>query len=311
MQDNWPLVTVFTLIYNTEPRYIIEAIESIQANNYPNIQHIIIDDCSTDPTPKDIVQKWIAENNYICEFYEHDKNFGICKTCNHVLELAKGKYILACCDDLITPTRIWDDVKKLESLDENYALVFGLSQVIDSESNLKYNVFPTLNELPEDDNYFNLLIYANMIPAPSATIRTECLRKVGGYDEALTFEDYDMWLKLSNHGFQFASYPKINSNYRVHGNSFSTKFSLELDIIKALLKYIDIPKVKQIIRYRILVLGYRDIEVCRASIYQYSLKKKPDILIKLAGSRFPPRLLKKIVSKVVKIKYFGESNHLI
>ena len=40
-----PLVTVFTLIYNTNPKYVIEAIESVRANNYSNLQHIIIDDC--------------------------------------------------------------------------------------------------------------------------------------------------------------------------------------------------------------------------------------------------------------------------
>jgi glycosyltransferase involved in cell wall biosynthesis len=74
---DYPLVTVVTLIYNTNPKFVIEAIESVRANNYSNIQHIIIDDCSPDPEPKEVVKNWIQENNYSCEFYEHDENYGI------------------------------------------------------------------------------------------------------------------------------------------------------------------------------------------------------------------------------------------
>ena len=61
---NYPLVTVFTLIYDTNPKFVIQAIESIRANNYPNLQHIIIDDCSINPQSKETVKKWISENKF-------------------------------------------------------------------------------------------------------------------------------------------------------------------------------------------------------------------------------------------------------
>ncbi|MFN5849008.1 MAG: glycosyltransferase family 2 protein, partial [Chitinophagales bacterium] len=120
---DYPLVTVFTLIYNTDPRYVIEAIESIRANNYPNLQHIIIDDCSPDIKPKQVVKSWIRENNYSCEFYEHKVNYGLCKTLNHVLELAKGEYLFGCSDDLITENRIRQDVETFLELNGDYAIV--------------------------------------------------------------------------------------------------------------------------------------------------------------------------------------------
>lgn len=126
----YPLVTVFTLIYNTNPRYVIEAIESVRANNYPNLQHIIIDDCSPNPEPKRAVKQWIKDNNYLCEFYEHETNYGICKTLNHVLELTKGKYLFGCSDDLISSTKILSDVEILEKSETSCGAIYSDAYLI-------------------------------------------------------------------------------------------------------------------------------------------------------------------------------------
>jgi glycosyltransferase involved in cell wall biosynthesis len=216
----FPLVTIFTLIYNTNPKYVIEAIESVRNNNYPNIQHIIIDDCSPDTTPKKVVKQWIAENNYPCEFHEHEVNFGLCKTLNHVLELAKGKYLIGCSDDILLKNRIINDVTILEDLDDQYALVHSRTEIIDMNS-FKVQRFFYENKIPADYDYFDQLLTSNFISAPSVTMVTETIKKVGGYDESLLFEDYEMWLRLSKLNYKFKYYDKINTYYRVHEESIS------------------------------------------------------------------------------------------
>jgi GT2 family glycosyltransferase len=296
--DNYPLVTVFTLIYNTNPRYVIEAIESIRANNYPNIQHIIIDDCSPDPTPKETVKQWIKENNYPCEFYEHDVNYGICKTLNHVLELAKGKYILGCSDDLLSPTRIGNDVKILESINENYALVFGMSQIMDSNSNLEFNVIPNLNNLPADDNYFNLLVHGNMISAPSVTMKTECLRVVGGYDEAIKYEDYDMWLKLSQKGFYFKANPIINSYYRIHKENISSSVNYVVEDFKCLVKHTQISQVKDLLYKKIYIAGFTDIELFQEIYPLYKVAIGADLKLTISGLKLHYRIKSLIIKTI-------------
>lgn len=300
MQDSLPLVTVFTLIYNTNPRFVIEAIETVKANNYPNIQHIIIDDCSTDPVPKETVKKWIKDNNYPCEFYEHEVNYGICKTLNHVLELAKGNYILGCSDDLLTPTRIWDDVKILESINENYALVFGMSQIIDSNSILTYNVIPKLSELPAGDNYFNMLIHGNMISAPSVSMKTSCLRVVGGYDENIKYEDYDMWLRLAANGYLFKSNPVINSYYRVHSESMSSTANFKLEDFKCLIKHIHIDAVKELLFNRVYIWGYTNKKLFEQAYPIYKIAAGPDLKLTISGLSIHNRI-KSLMIKILSL----------
>jgi glycosyltransferase involved in cell wall biosynthesis len=257
-----PLVTVYTLIYNTNPIYVIEAIESIRANQYSNIQHIIIDDCSPDVNPKNEVKKWIQENDYPCEFYEHEVNYGLNKTLNHLLSLAKGKYLFGCCDDLMMPNTINVAVDLLERLPSNYAGVFSDVYLIDGANNplpdkltyLKRSypklVFPSTKEV----YYENLLVAkANFIAPMSAVIKLEVLKELNGYDENLNFEDYDLFLRiLKKYDLKYSD--TILAKYRIHDESFcrSTRIDWEWNYFNIFLKHheheIAISQIKNILQ---------------------------------------------------------------
>lgn len=300
----YPLVTVFTFIYNTNPNYIIEAIQSVKANNYPNIQHIVIDDCSPDPVPKETVKKWIAENNYECEFYENEVNLGICKNLNYMLTLAKGKYLLGASDDNLVADRIITDVNVFEKLDENYALVFGLTQEMNSKSELQPNVFPNLI-VQENDSYFNLLLNGNCLAAPSVTYKTEILNKVGGFNEDLSFEDYEMALRLANLGYQFKNIPKIQSYYRVHGESISNYLNYDLENLKILSLFSQEKNVQEMMYSKIWRIAFDKNENFREakSIYEDSFGKnwkltigamiKSPLILKGVTALFRLNILKK------------------
>ena len=45
------LISVIMGNYNTEPKYLREAIDSVLAQTYENFELIIVDDCSTDDSP--------------------------------------------------------------------------------------------------------------------------------------------------------------------------------------------------------------------------------------------------------------------
>lgn len=248
---DFPLVTVFTLIYNTNPKYVIEAIESVRSNNYPNIQHIIIDDCSPDPQPKNIVKKWIIDNNYPCEFYEHEVNYGVCKTLNHVLELAKGKYIFGCSDDLIVRDKIETEVTLLESLGSEYVATYSDALLIDANGLPLYGLFIQkychFTSLPDHDLY-EVLLKGNILPAMAMMWRTDYIKEVGGYDESLPVEDYDLNLRLARK-YKFKLIHTPVAKYRIHSESLSNNLpDWDGILYKTLLKHTDHAKVRQIIK---------------------------------------------------------------
>jgi hypothetical protein len=88
-----------------------------------------------------------------------------------VLELAKGKYLVPACDDLLMPNRINDDVQWLENLDDTYALVISNAEFINSENQSLNQIFPGSYPV-KDDEFFNYLILKNLICAPAVTIKT-------------------------------------------------------------------------------------------------------------------------------------------
>ena len=212
----WPLVTLFTLVYNTG-KYVTMALDSALANRYPNLQHIIIDDCSTDGESVQIVQQWIDQHKYPCTFIKHQQNQGICKSLNEILSLTQGKYMLGISDDLLTETRISDHVKTFEEGGSNVAIVYGDVALIDGTGKVfNDSIFREIEKgfgyVPSGKIYYDLLKY-NFVPAVGVTMRTQAVKDAGGFDENLFFEDWDMWLRLSKN-YEIKAQRGLSAYYR-------------------------------------------------------------------------------------------------
>jgi GT2 family glycosyltransferase len=71
---------------------------------------------------------------------------------------------------------------------------------------------------PPSGHIFSALADGNFIPAMGTLIRRRALEAVGGYDERLTFEDYDMWLCLAQR-YDFVFCPGTVARYRIVSTS--------------------------------------------------------------------------------------------
>jgi glycosyltransferase involved in cell wall biosynthesis len=239
-REKWPLVTVFTLVFNTG-KYVVETLDSVRSNYYPNIQHIIIDDCSSDGQSVQLIEEWIEENNYPCTFIKHQKNKGICKSINEVIRLSNGKYIFGVCDDLILPEKLRRQVELLEKAPPEYGVVYSDAYLINEDGTPRSGTFIPMHRqfanIP-DGYIFDTLLEGNFIPAMATLVKTECYEKVGIYDENLGYEDFDMWLRIAKeYKFMFSDY--ISAKYRINKNGLHlTKEDWGIDDYSIYLKHV-------------------------------------------------------------------------
>ncbi|MCR4745365.1 MAG: glycosyltransferase [Lachnospiraceae bacterium] len=89
-ENDSPLISVLIPVYNAE-KYIGRCIESVQKQEYSNIELILIDDGSTDQSGK-ICDRYAENDSRIKVF--HEKNHGVAVSRNKALDNASGDYLI-------------------------------------------------------------------------------------------------------------------------------------------------------------------------------------------------------------------------
>ena len=124
-------------VYNGE-RYLAEAIESLLAQDYKNIEIIICDNASTDTTPQ-ICQQYQKKDSRI-HYFQNPTNIGASNNFNRTFSLAKGEFFIwAAYDDLWDQTYIRKCVQKLKQYPDAVMCVTEY-QIIDEEGKVIGNV---------------------------------------------------------------------------------------------------------------------------------------------------------------------------
>ncbi|MDF3079275.1 MAG: glycosyltransferase [Sphingobacteriaceae bacterium] len=250
MTDALPLVTIGVTSYNNS-RYVVDTLNSVANQSYKKIELIILDDCSKDNSVS-IIENWISSAPLKATLIKNTANMGVTKVCQNLLENSSGKYFqLLASDDLLVEEKIETQVQFLET-HPDVAMVYTDAILIDENNDRLFGGFiqrnrPDLLSAPSGAILENLL-EGNFIPAPSILAKTQVLKSVGGFDIDLTYEDYDMWLKVAkDHPVIFL--PEIGCKYRVHRKSMSNSVNLgwiETNL-KTLIKHLDQPKALPII----------------------------------------------------------------
>jgi len=221
------LLTVMAVCYN-HARFLTECLDSIRAQTFQDFQLIITDDASTDGSPS-LIRGWLSANKVSARFIRHQSNRGLCATLNEALAAVRGKYLAKIsADDAWLPDKLERQSQVMESLPACVAVLYGDALQIDEAGRVlprKFLLEHGVNGPGPSGNVFKFLLRRNFIPSMTTMIRTACLRDVGGYDESLAYEDWDMWLRLARR-YEFEFLPEIFARYRIVNSSLSrTKVS--------------------------------------------------------------------------------------
>lgn len=241
-----PLVSIICLCYNHE-KFVAEAIQSVLLQTYKNIELIIVDDASTDSSSKIIEDVLDGVNvSSLTEktkndtsglqippvFIQNSTNMGNCRAFNMALNRATGKYIIdLAADDVLLDDRVEKQVKAFEQLDEQYVVVFSNAVQINEKGEVLGYHYPidkagkSKQQVPQGDVYKNVL-QGYFINTASMMMRTKVLRQIGGYDETLSYEDFDFWVRTARH-YLYHYLDEVTTMKRVVRNSLSSKFYLK------------------------------------------------------------------------------------
>lgn len=219
-----PLVSVICLCHNHKP-YLVEAIESVLAQTYSNLEIIVVDDASSDGS-KPILDKLCKEHNLL--YIDLPENIGNCAAFNKVFFQSSGKYIIDfATDDIMLPHRIAQQVSFFEMQEASVGVIFSNAQIIDGLGDplkMHYAVDALGNimeEVPEGDVYQEV-VARYFISPPTMMMRRAVLQDLGGYDELLAYEDFDFWVR-SARVYKYAFQPLCLTKVRRANASLSSK----------------------------------------------------------------------------------------
>jgi glycosyltransferase involved in cell wall biosynthesis len=216
-----PLVSVVCLCYNQE-RFVGEAIRSVVNQNYSNIQLIVVDDASTDNSVN--VIKSVIDGNANIQFLALTKNLGNCKAFNQGLALTTGSYIIdLAADDVLLPSRIEKGVQVLLEKGERYGVHLSDAAIIDEHGAHLYNHsdrFP--HQTIPQGNVYKEIIRRYFICPPTVMFMRQVADVLGGYDETLSYEDFDFWVR-SSRVFNYVYSPEVLVKRRVSKNTLGAK----------------------------------------------------------------------------------------
>jgi len=193
-----PLVSVIALCYN-HAAFVEESLQSVITQTYPHVELIIVDDASTDHS-KSIIRSFNKKHPEV-KFIDLTQNLGNCAAFNKGLAIAKGEYIVdLATDDVLMPDRLEKQLHLFNKLDDEYGVIHTNALYIDEQGHelrdhTQYlQSKGLLQQMPKGYVYKDI-IQQFFVAGPSMLVKMKVFDQLGGYDEQLTYEDFDFWVR--------------------------------------------------------------------------------------------------------------------
>ncbi len=214
-----PIITVITAIKNlySEGRDQVfkRAVLSVKTQDYPNIEHIIIDGASTDETLN------LCEELGLNYYSEKDKN--VYEAFNRGISRAKGKYIafLGSDDYYINPSAFSEIIEELENTQADF--LYAPILFTDKEKSRQFIVKPSFS------------LFSIPFCHQSMFVTKKMLEELGLFDETYTITaDYKLINQAILNGYTFTSLEFAYVVYTSGGLSSVREDVLEHENIRAI-----------------------------------------------------------------------------
>lgn len=201
-----PLVSVITPVKNGR-RYLEECLQSVLSQEYPHIEHILVDGVSTDGTLEILARYQKAYPLRVRFISGPDRTPD--DAWNKGLLIAKGEIMgFLGSDDRYLPDAVGRVVDFFGSHPQA-VFVFGEVYIIDDRGRI------ISRGVTKDFSLTEVINRCNTIPATSAFFKRRVLEKIGPLDTSISPSDYDYWIRVGK-VFAIHHLPQFLSEFRVH-----------------------------------------------------------------------------------------------
>jgi glycosyltransferase involved in cell wall biosynthesis len=205
-------VSVVIPCYN-QGRFVDDAVESVLAQTFDDVEIVIVNDGSTDRETNRILEAYRRPKTTVM----HTDNQGRSSARNNGIRAATGRYILPLdADDRIASTYIEKAVRMLDARD-NVGIVYCEAEFFGAQTG-KWDLPPY--KFPD-------ILLGNVIFC-SGMFRKSDWEAAGGYRTDMdVWEDYDFWLSIIELGRDVYRIPEALFFYRQHSGSTMAKTTNE------------------------------------------------------------------------------------
>lgn len=200
-----PLVSVLMPVFNTDPRWLRAAIESVQRQVYPRWELCIADDASTSPATLQVLED--AKRDRRINVMRRAVNGHIAAASNDALALATGEFVaLLDHDDELTPDAFAEIVQAINA-NPDADVVYSDEDKL-SVRGARCDPFFKPDWSPEH-------FLGQMYTCHLTVAKTALVRELGGFREGFEgSQDYDLWLRMAARTSRIHHVPKVLYHWR-------------------------------------------------------------------------------------------------
>lgn len=213
-----PEISVIMGVYNQWNReQLLDAVHSILAQTFHDFELIIYDDGSSREAARLLLE--VRQLDKRIRLMRKNENHGLGFSLNTCIKAAKGRYIARMdADDISYPNRL---MLQKKFLDEHEEIAWcGCNTELLDDSGIWGR-----REMPAYPEKKDFLKYSPFVH-PTVMYRREVLEQCEGYTEAkenLRCEDYEIFMRLQNSGFQGANIQQYLFGYREDSLSYKKR----------------------------------------------------------------------------------------
>lgn len=225
-------IAVIMTAYNEEKEWLCECMDSVLGQTYDNLHLYVLLDNPDNDALKDLLKSYEEKDSRV-SFFVNEKNLGLVRSLNKLLDIVTEKYIARMdADDICEPDRLEKEMKFLTDNNLDFVMTDCSFLYPNGERGCGQSLPALIGEVfNEASAYGNVSLHNTWL------VKKEVYDSLKGYRDVRFCEDYDFVLRAIQHKFAIGRMSEETVVYRLREGSVSSLNAKEQFEKARLLRY--------------------------------------------------------------------------